>query len=277
MIEIGGAYRLPSVMEASGAKLLEIGTTNRTRLGDYVTAMQTHVCGAILKVHPSNYRVEGFTEDAGLIELARLKTADVPLIYDLGSGLLDRGARWVPAWLGSEPAARQALEEGADLVLFSGDKLLGGPQSGILIGRADLIERLRADPMTRALRVDGVAYAALGATVEAYLADDPVQIPFWRHALLPTEELWERSRAVAGKTDGQVEEGNSVVGAGSAPGASIPGPIIRLAGDDDLFEALLRIDQPVLARRDRGDLVIDLRAVDPDEDGAVSAAIARCR
>ncbi|MFZ0012618.1 MAG: L-seryl-tRNA(Sec) selenium transferase [Acidimicrobiia bacterium] len=277
MIEIGGAYRLPAVMEASGATLLEVGTTNRTRPGDYVTALQTHHCGAILKVHPSNYRVEGFTQEADIIELAGMKTMETPLIYDLGSGLLDREARWVPSWLGSEPAVRQALQDGADLVLFSGDKLLGGPQAGIMVGRADLIERLRADPMTRALRVDGVTYAALGATVEAYLDDDPEQIPFWRHALTPAHDLSQRSRAVAGEIGGRVEEGSSVVGAGSAPGASIPGPIVRIGDEDHLFESLLRFDRPVLARRDRGDLIIDLRAVELDDDGAVSAAIARCR
>ncbi len=117
LIEIGGSYRLPAVMDASGARLVEVGTTNRTRLGDYLTALQTHHCGAILKVHPSNYRVEGFTDDAGLTELATLKTADIPLLFDAGSGLLDGESSWVPEWLRSEPGVRQSLEQGADLVV----------------------------------------------------------------------------------------------------------------------------------------------------------------
>lgn len=277
LIEIGGSYRLPSVMEASGARLVEVGTTNRTRLGDYVTALQVHECGAILKVHPSNYLIEGFTEEAALTDLATLKSDDVPLLYDLGSGLLDERAAWVPEWLRSEPGVRQSLAAGADLVMFSGDKLLGGPQAGVLVGGAGLIERLRSHPLTRALRVDGVTYAAMAATLETYLSAEPSAIPFWRHALTPAAALEGRLGAAAAVTDGDVVWSESVVGAGSAPGLSIPTPVLRIPGGDHLFHQLIAQDQPVITRRDRGDLVVDLRAVEPREDEVIITALEKCQ
>lgn len=276
LIEIGGSYRLPDVMSASGARLVEVGTTNRTRLGDYVTAMQTHDCGAVLKVHPSNYRVEGFTEEAPLSELAGI-SGELPLLYDLGSGLLDSEATWVPGWLSTEPAAKQALETGADLVLFSGDKLLGGPQAGVIVGSSDLVGRVRKNPLTRALRVDAVTYAALIATLESYVKGIPEEIPFWRHALTAIPELETRAARVALAVSGDVFEGTSRVGAGSAPGVEIPGPLIRLKAAGDLFGSLLQIDRPVLARRLEGDLVIDLRCVDPEDDEVLVQAIEECR
>jgi L-seryl-tRNA(Ser) seleniumtransferase len=177
-------------MDASGARLVEVGTTNRTRVGDYQTALQTHRCAALLKVHPSNYRVEGFTEEASIADLAKLAAHHgIPLINDIGSGLLDAETAWVPGWLRGEPGARQAIEDGAGLVTFSGDKLLGGPQAGIIIGSADLVEAVRRSPLARALRVDGVTYAALAATLEQYLDGPPTSIPFWRNALLDEATL----------------------------------------------------------------------------------------
>ncbi|MGH3649481.1 MAG: L-seryl-tRNA(Sec) selenium transferase [Acidimicrobiia bacterium] len=278
LIEIGGSYRLPDVVEASGARLVEIGTTNRTRLGDYQTAIQTHDCGAILKVHPSNYRVEGFTEETPLPDLAGLAaSAGLPLIYDIGSGLLNANAAWLPDWMRGEPGARQALAEGADLVMFSGDKLLGGPQAGVLLGSASLIEAIRRHPLARALRVDGVTYAALAATLEEYLDGPPVEIPFWRQALTGEEELTARCQELAARVDGTVEPGSSAVGAGSAPGIGIPTPVVRLSRSQDLYRCLLDQDRPVLARRDAGDLIIDLRAVDSSDDETVAAAILKCR
>jgi L-seryl-tRNA(Ser) seleniumtransferase len=277
LIEIGGSYRLPEVMEASGARLIEVGTTNRTRLGDYETAVQTHRCGAILKVHPSNYRVQGFTEAAALGDLVEIARAHgLPLLYDIGSGLLDAEASWLPAWLRGEPGARQALAAGTDLVTFSGDKLLGGPQAGIMAGSEEIIATLRSNPLTRALRVDGVTYAALAATLDEYLDGDVNSIPFWRHALLEESDLRTRSEKLAEAVGGLVESGASRVGAGSAPGIGIPTPRVRLAGQHNLYELLLAEDRPILARRDAGDLVLDLRAVDPDEDEAVVVAILRC-
>jgi len=277
LIEIGGSYRLPEVMEASGARLIEVGTTNRTRLGDYETAVQTYLCGAILKVHPSNYRVEGFTEETALDELSSLARANgLPLIYDIGSGLLDAEAPWLPHWLRGEPGSRQALAAGVDLITFSGDKLLGGPQAGIMVGSEEIIATLRSNPLTRALRVDGVTYAALAATLEEYLDGDVSNLPFWRHALLEEDALRPRSEKLAEAVGGFVETGASRVGAGSAPGIDIPTPQVRLAGKHTLYETLLAEEQPILTRRDAGDLVIDLRAVDPDEDEAVAATILRC-
>lgn len=278
LIEIGGSYRLPDVMEASGARLVEVGTTNRTRPGDYQTALHTHTCGALLKVHPSNYRIEGFTETASVAEMAQLAyERQIPLIYDIGSGLLDADAPWVPGWLRDEPGARQSLNDGANLVMFSGDKLLGGPQAGILAGSAETIERVRSHALARALRVDAVTYAALAATLEEYLDGPPLGLPFWSHALTDTGTLRTRCEALAGRVGGRVESGSSAVGAGSAPGIEIPSPQVRLPSEQDLFECLLDEDPPILARRDAGDLVIDLRAVDPEDDETVTSAIAKCR
>ena len=278
LIEIGGSYRLPDVMDASGAQLVEVGTTNRTRVGDYRTALQTHSCGALLKVHPSNYRIEGFTETASVAQLAELaRERQVPLIYDTGSGLLDADAGWVPVWLRDEPGARQALDDGADLVTFSGDKLLGGPQAGILAGSAETIELARSHALTRALRVDAVTYAALAATLEEYLDGPPLRLPFWSYALTDEETLRARCEALAGQVGGVVERGSSAVGAGSAPGIEIPSPQMRLPSGQDLFECLLGQDRPVLARRKAGDLIVDLRAVDPEDDEAVTSAIVKCR
>lgn len=278
LIEIGGSYRLPDVMDASGARLVEVGTTNRTRLGDYVTAVQTHRCGALLKVHPSNYRVEGFTEEASVVDLAKLAARnDLPLIYDIGSGLLDADAPWVPGWLAGEPGARQALRDGTDLITFSGDKLIGGPQAGIIAGSGDLVERVRKNPLARALRIDGVTHAALSATLEQHLDGPPLSLPFWRHALLDYESLRSRSDVLSGHIGGEVVEGASAVGAGSAPGTEIPSPQVRLTAGQSIYECLLALDRPILTRRDAGDLVIDLRAVDPSDDDLVAAAVQQCR
>lgn len=277
LIEIGGSYRLPEVMQASGVRLVEVGTTNRTRVGDFQTAIQTHHCGAILKVHPSNYRVEGFTEEASVSDLAKLASeSGLPLIYDIGSGLLDTDAIWVPRWLQGEPGARQALQDGADLVTFSGDKLLGGPQAGIILGSEDQVMEVRKSALSRALRVDGVTYAALAATLEHYLEGEPTGVPFWRYALMDDTALRSRCSALATEVGGVVTDGSSVVGAGSAPGMPIPTPQLRLPGRQDMFECLLGQDRPVLTRREGGDLVVDLRAVDPSDDEVAAAAIRRC-
>lgn len=277
LIEIGGSYRLPDVMEASGAKLVEVGTTNRTRPGDFLTAIQLHTCGALLKVHPSNYRVEGFIQEASVEDLAALAADNgMPLIYDIGSGLLDASAPWLPQWLRNEPGAKQAIDAGANLVTFSGDKLLGGPQAGILVGDANLIGLIRSNPLARALRVDGVTLAALAATLEEHMEGPPENIPFWHHALLSYSELGNRVAALAAVIGAEVEPGNSRVGAGSAPGIAIPSPLARLRARQDVYELLLERDRPVLARRDSGDLVVDLRAVEPDDDSEVAEAISRC-
>lgn len=276
LIEIGGSYRLPDVMKASGTTMVEVGTTNRSRVGDYETALQLHDVGAILKIHPSNYRIDGFTEEASLVDLKHLGS-DTTLIHDIGSGLLDQHAPWVPDWLSVEPGARQSIESGADLVLFSGDKLLGGPQAGVVVGSAETVSRLRSHALARALRVDGVTLAALAATLEAFLDGRPDEIPLWRQALLTFESLHERALVLADSVDGVVEPGSSAVGGGSAPGVAIPSPLVRISGRDDLFERLLDYPEPILTRRDEGDLMIDLRAVDPDHDQLVIDTILKCR
>ncbi|HUG32064.1 MAG TPA: L-seryl-tRNA(Sec) selenium transferase [Acidimicrobiia bacterium] len=277
LIEIGGSYRLPDVIDASGARLVEVGTTNRTRLDDYVTAVQTHRCGALLKVHPSNYRIEGFTETTTIVDLAKLAARnDLPFVYDIGSGLLDAAAAWVPTWLAGEPGARQALVDGADLVTFSGDKLIGGPQAGIIAGSGDLVETIRRSPLARALRVDGVTYAALSATLEHHMDGPPLDLPFWRQALLDYDVLRSRCVVVSSRIGGVVVEGTSAVGAGSAPGIEIPSPQVRLQSGQGIHGCLLALDRPILTRRDAGDLVIDLRAVDPSDDDLVAAAVQQC-
>ena len=282
LIEIGGAYRLPDVMGASGASLVEVGTTNRTRVADYETALQTYRCGAILKVHPSNYQIEGYTSEADVAALGQLaNSAGVPLIHDIGSGLLDEKVPWLqgkpPDWLGGEPGARQSLDHGARLVTFSGDKLLGGPQSGIIVGDTETVGSLRSHPLARALRVDGTTLAALTATLEAFADNEVTRIPFWRQALADLSAIRTRVASLAALVGGEVVDGVSAVGAGSAPGAAIPSTHLVLDGEDALYEALLRASPPVLARRARGSLVIDLRAVDPDDDETIASTILKCR
>jgi L-seryl-tRNA(Ser) seleniumtransferase len=254
LIEIGGSFRLPLVMESGGARLVEVGTTNRTRLGDFATALQVHHCGAVLKIHPSNYRVEGFVSEVTVSDLAALaEERGVPLIHDLGSGLLDAEVPWLgsrpPEWLQGEPGARQSIEAGAGLVTFSGDKLIGGPQAGIVVGRAELVSRLRAHPLARALRTDAMTDAALASTLEAFADGDARRIPLWRMAMMAESELRPRVEALAARLGGEVRPGMSVMGAGSLPGIGIPTPQVTLEGEDHLHERLLAGDRPVLARR----------------------------
>ena len=282
LIEIGGAYRLPDVMKASGARLVEVGTTNRTRLGDYETAIQVYDCGAVLKIHPSNYSIEGFTTEVGVGDLAELAgSTGVPLIHDLGSGLLDEATPWLdgspPVWLRGEPGARQSIEKGVELVTFSGDKLLGGPQAGIVVGRSETVRKLREHPMARALRVDGPSLAALGAVLKAYADGDVTPIPFWRMALAPLEDIKTRAEVLATRVGGKVVEGASAVGAGSAPNSSIPSAHVVLTGADSLYKSLLALDTPIVARRESGALVLDLRTVDPPDDDLLADGIAECR
>ncbi len=281
LIEIGGSYRLPDVMAVSGTNLVEVGTTNRVRPGDYMTAAQLHRVGAFLKVHPSNFRVEGFTSAVPTRDLAQMASEwAVPLIHDIGSGLLDSETPWLegatPDFLLDEPAARQTVEDGAGLVTFSGDKLLGGPQAGLIVGTAENIRLLRSHPLARALRVDGVTLAALEATLEAYASNSASEIPFWAQATASIETLIERSQRFAGDVDGTVVNGSSTVGGGSVPSQAIPGPNVVIEGRDDLYECLLASDRPILTRRENGDLVVDLRTVDEPDDAYVVGVIKQC-
>jgi L-seryl-tRNA(Ser) seleniumtransferase len=252
--------------------LVEVGTTNRTRLADYQAAAEGGDVALVLKVHQSNYRIVGFTESVSVHELARL---GLPVVVDLGSGLLDSATPWLrggpPSWLEGEPAARQTLEAGASLVTFSGDKLLGGPQAGIIAGRADLVQRLGRHPLMRALRPGGLVLSTLQATALAYLRRDGEAIPFWRMATVPVAELRRRAAALGA---GQPVECVAVAGGGSVPGQEIPSAGVAL--DGDLTGALRCFDPPVIARVEGGRTILDLRTVDPADDEVVAAALAAC-
>jgi L-seryl-tRNA(Ser) seleniumtransferase len=284
LIEIGGSFRLPELMAASGSRLVEVGTTNRTRLGDYARAVAADTA-LLLKVHPSNYRVEGFTEEVGYADLAGLgREHGLPFAADIGSGLLDARVPWLdgppPAWLADEPAARQTLDGGADVVMFSGDKLLGGPQAGILAGTSDAIERIRRHPIARAVRIDGPSLAALAVTLELYAAGRGGEIPFWRAVALDDADLearYGRLMAAAGVTAHVVSD-RSLPGAGSVPGRGIPGPVLQIEAGQEAWRRMLETDPPVVARRDEGRLIVDLRSVEPDDDELVAAALSSaCR
>jgi L-seryl-tRNA(Ser) seleniumtransferase len=272
-VEIGGAFRVPEVMEQSGARLIDVGTTNRTRLSDYAKAIarKDSDVAMVLKVHPSNYRVEGFVEETDVSELA---TLGVPVVADIGSGLLNADTPWLghgpPAWLAGEPAAKQTLAAGADLVTFSGDKLLGGPQAGIIAGRADLVKACASHPLARALRPGGLVLGALQQTALAYLRRDLTGLAFWRMADTSVSELRTRATAIcAAVTDHEsgplsVVDCEALVGAGSAPGVSIASVAVAVPGD---HLAQLRAHQPpVIARVREGKTMIDVRSVDPADD-----------
>ena len=285
LIEIGGSYRLPDLMASSGARLVEVGTTNRTRIVDYESGLDGD-SRMLLKVHPSNYRVMGFAEEADLAELVELGTRrDLPVVYDVGSGLLDSDVPWVagppPAWIGDEPGVRQVLARGADLVTFSGDKLFGGCQAGVIVGRPDLVARLKASPVARAVRVDGPTIAALGRTAELYAEGRGGEIPFWHMVTRPVEELAVRleSIATAAGLSPTVRLSEGMIGAGSVPGMTLPSPVLALEGrGEDLWPRLLGTEPPVVARRSAGDLLIDVRAVAEEEDAQVADSLrAVCR
>lgn len=284
LIEIGGSYRLPELMAAGHARMVEVGTTNRTRRSDYERAI-TPDTTLLLKVHPSNYRVMGFAEDTPLADLVEVGRAhDIPVAFDIGSGLLDDNVPWLegppPPWLRGEPGVRQALATGADVITFSGDKLLGGPQAGIVIGTAEAIEAMSTHPIARALRIDGSNLAALAATLEIYADGRGAEIPFWSMATQSDERLEQRLARLQGVAGGEIRRGSSVPGAGSVPGAELPTPILAISGVtvDLVWDRLLAADPPVVARRDAGDLIVDLRAVpEADDDALVAALESACR
>jgi L-seryl-tRNA(Ser) seleniumtransferase len=272
LIEIGGGFRIPEIIGASGCRLVEVGTTNKTRLADYQRALEAGA--VVLKVHTSNYRVVGYTEDTPLRSLASL---GAQVIVDLGSGLLDEQVPWLPdrpAWLGDEPGVRQSLAAGADIVTFSGDKLLGGPQAGIIVGPASALDVVRRHPLARAMRVDKMTLAALEVVLRAYLRDDVSDIPLWSMARRSVPELRARAEAMATTVpSARVVEIDSTVGGGSVPGARIPS--IGLACDThDAVRALAVLRRhSVVARVHDGSVVSDLRTVDPRDDPHVAKAL----
>jgi len=279
-VEIGGSFRVPEVIEQSGARLVDVGTTNRTRLRDYEAAITRADVNAamVLKVHPSNYRVEGFVEETSIADLA---TLDVPVVADIGSGLIDATVPWMrgapPAWLAGEPAAVQAIADGADLITFSADKLLGGPQAGIIVGRADLVERCLQHPLARALRPGGLVLAALQRIALIYLDRQAgTKIPFWKMVGTPLAGLEERAAAVveavvAVHPSARVEPTEALPGAGSAPGVTMPS--VGVVIDGNLLEQLRRHETPVIARSRDDRTSLDFRSVDPADDVTIVAAL----
>ena len=279
LVEIGGGFRVPEIMAESRCRLVEVGTTNRTRLADYESAVRRHGddLALLLKVHPSNYRVEGFVEETSVAEMA---TLGVPVVADIGSGLIDANCPWwdgpPPAWLGTEPAARQSLADGAALVTFSSDKLLGDPQAGIIAGRADLVQACVSHPLARALRPGSHVLLALQEAALAFLrrtaCDD---IPFWRMASTPLTALDRRATAIiAAAGIGEIVASEAVPGAGSAPGTTIESLAIRLEGDH--LASLRAADPPVIARTRDGATFLDVRTIDAVDDGHVAAALRAC-
>jgi L-seryl-tRNA(Ser) seleniumtransferase len=276
-VEIGGGFRIPDVMRQSGAQLVEVGTTNRTYLRDYESAI-TPDTAAIMRVHASNFRIVGFTKSPSIRDLARVAHEHgVLVIDDIGSGcLLD-----VTLFgLAPEPTVQESVTAGADLTLFSGDKLLGGPQAGIIIGKRELIEQLRRHPLARAMRMDKASIAGLSATLLHYMRGEALsKVPVWEMISMPLLEIERRAkrwaRAIGGSAN--VVDGRSMVGGGSLPEESLPTKLVSMAGDGAWVSELarrLRAGEPaVVARIDHDTLLLDPRTVRPDEDRALVAAV----
>ncbi len=259
MVEIGDGFRLPDLIASTGARLREVGTTNRTHLRDYADAVGPDT-GCVLKVHPSNFRVEGFTSSVGVAELA---TLGVPVVADTGSGLLA-----AHPLLPEEPDAASALRAGAAVVTASGDKLLGGPQAGLLLGRAAVVERLRRHPLARALRVDKLTLAALEATLRG-----PVT-PTWSALLADADALRERCEAVAAQVGGTVVPSDGAVGGGGAPGQALPGCAVALPA---AYAPALRAGDPcVVGRVERDRCLLDLRCIAPQDDARLVETVRTC-
>ncbi len=282
LVEIGGEFRIPDIMSISGARLVEVGTTNRTHLVDYERAISPDTA-AILKVHPSNYKVVGFTSTVPARDLARLATGrGVAFLHDLGSGLVADDA---PADFTGEPLVQVALKDGADVALFSGDKLLGGPQAGIIVGRTHHIIQLERHPLLRVLRVDKMTLAALEATLRLYLDGRTDEIPLWRMARTDADELERRARTIAeglreiGSIKAEAFPTRSVAGGGSLPGVELGSWAVALLPDrpgaSELQRSLRRSDPPIVARVEEDRVLLDLRTVAPDDDRALTAAIRR--
>lgn len=266
LVEIGGGFRIPEIITQGGATLREVGTTNRTTIDDYREAVgpQTRL---ILWVHRSNYTIEGFTESVRVDELARLaKEVGVPLVCDIGSGLLDRRCYWLaaglPPWLKEEPGAFQTLEQGANLITFSGDKLLGGPQAGLVCGDKALVDKISKHPLSRALRYDRIRATHLFDALERYLEGMGHPLPLWQIAEVPTQELWERAENLVAAIPDQLMptpvEAESMVGAGAAPGQGIPGVAIALHPPEsaDTFACKLRTGAPPIVGQIRDGVIL---------------------
>ena len=290
LVEIGGSFRIPDVMAKSGALLREVGTTNRTRIADYERAI-TGNTRLLLRVHRSNFEITGFTEQVSTADLVALGRArGIPVLEDLGSGaLFDLRSLGI-----SEPGVLDSLHGDVDVVTYSGDKLLGGPQAGLISGRADLVGRMRSNSLFRALRVDKLTYAALEATLLAYAKRDHSAIPTLRMLRLTKEEIGHRAEAIAKRLNSVVEtqlaaslpapkmkievvDGESVIGGGAAPSSVLPTRLLAVTCDglsaDDLASRLRASDPPIIARVEEGRVLLDLRTVFAEQDGSILSAL----
>lgn len=271
LVEIGGAFRIPDIMAQSGAVLREVGTTNRTRIADYENAI-TENTRLLLRVHRSNFEIVGFTERPDLTELVALgRRRGIAVMEDLGSGALVNTADF---GIADEPGLYESLQAGVDVVTYSGDKLLGGPQAGLVTGQPDLVSKLRSYPLFRALRVDKMCYAALEATLTSYLREQYDQIPLLRMLRLSAAEVRRRCEALAEAVQGcavEVVATHCMIGGGSAPGKSVPSFALALnpgdRGAKDLARRLRHQAIPVVTRVEDGRVLLDLRTVDAEDDG----------
>jgi len=282
LVEIGGSFRIPDVMSKSQATLREVGTTNRTRVADYENAINERT-RLLLRVHRSNFAITGFTEQpavAELVELARRR--EIPLMEDLGSGaLFDLHS----IGIANESSVFDSLRAGIDIVTYSGDKLLGGPQAGLITGRTDLIARMRSNSMFRALRVDKLTYAALEATLLAYVKHDYAAVPVLRMMQLSKDEIAARAEALVARVGSgamtklglEIVDGESVIGGGAAPSAVLPTRLVALThrqhSADEVCSRLRQSDPPVIARVEDGRVLLDLRTVFPEQDARIAEII----
>ncbi len=278
LVEIGGSFRIPEVMSKSNATLREVGTTNRTRIADYERAINDRT-RLLLRVHRSNFEITGFTEQPGLDELVALaRRRNLPLMEDLGSGaLFDLRSVGITG----EPGVLDSLRAGVDIVTYSGDKLLGGPQAGLISGRLDLVARMRSNSLFRALRVDKLTYAALEATLLAYVKRDHEAVPVLRMMRLSKDEIARRAEKIVSEVESaqlqhlklELLDGESVIGGGAAPSAVLPTRLIALTHSDlsadDLNARLRASTPPIIARVEEGRVLLDLRTVFPEQDTAL--------
>jgi len=282
LVEIGGSFRIPDVMAKSGANLCEVGTTNRTRIADYGNAINERT-RLLLRVHRSNFEITGFTEQPSTAELVALaKKHGIPLMEDLGSGALVELGNF---GIAQESTVLDSLRAGIDVVTYSGDKLLGGPQAGLITGRPELVQRMRSNSLFRALRVDKLIYAAMEATLLAYVRRNYDAIPTLKMMSLAKNEIAARAEALAGalrannRLQFEVIDGESVVGGGSAPSSGLPTCLIAITSTnlsaDELSARLRSSDPAIVARVEQGRVLLDLRTVFPQQDRQIAAALQR--
>jgi L-seryl-tRNA(Ser) seleniumtransferase len=268
LVEIGGGFRIPDVMKQSGAKLHEIGTTNRVHLSDYEQAIQEESIKLIMRAHRSNFQIIGFTSEPPLSDIVALsRRAGIPVVDDLGSGSLLETTNF---GLGHEPMVQESLAAGVDLVCFSGDKLLGGPQAGIILGKGDLIKKLKKHPLARAIRPDKLCLAALSTTLLHYVKSEALtEIPIWRMIGEPIDNIKQRAeRWISFLGQGELLEGRSTVGGGSLPGETLPTYLVGISTrhPNKLLTSLRNAQPPIIARLEEDRLVLDPRTILPDQE-----------